>query len=74
MAQIEKLIFNSATPPQAGSPSESALTTPPLHASGAQLPDSSATPSTNTSSANEGLPTTPSKSVTGGVEIQSEEP
>jgi len=72
MAQIEKLIFNNATTSQTASPLESALTTPPLLTTGAQSPDSSATPST--SSAGEGLLATPTKTAAGGVEIRDEEP
>ncbi|KAF8245074.1 ARM repeat-containing protein [Wilcoxina mikolae CBS 423.85] len=54
---IEKLIFNnSAAPSQAASPpSRSALPTPPLLATDARSPESSAAPSTGTSSAGEGL-------------------
>ncbi|KAI5854756.1 armadillo-type protein [Tricharina praecox] len=71
---IEKLIFNSASTPQATSPLESALTTPPLLTTGCQSPDSSVTPSTGTSSAGEGLPATPPKPAAGGVEVQIDGP
>lgn len=54
--KIEKLIYDSSAPSQTASPPPgSAVATPPSLTMDAQTPGSSVTPSTNTSTAGEGL-------------------